>query len=203
VAVAGVLLTGGASRRIGSPKAELLLDGERLVDRTARVVGAVCTPVVEVGPGFSPYPAVREEPPGSGPLAAVGAAEQWLDDEAFIGPAIVVAVDLPHLDEGLVRWLAGHPASASVVPVVAGRAQPLCARYSTDALAAVPSLLEQGDRSMHALLDVIDVEYVNESGWSGVCDARAFADVDTPEDVDRAGLRLPDPPAGDPSRSRR
>jgi hypothetical protein len=53
-AVGGLLLTGGASRRMGSDKALLKVDGRRLVDRAAAVLGAVAAPVIEVGPGWAP-----------------------------------------------------------------------------------------------------------------------------------------------------
>ena len=60
--LAGVLLTGGASRRMGTDKARLVVDGETLAARSARVLAAVCEPVIEVGPGVSGLPAVEEEP---------------------------------------------------------------------------------------------------------------------------------------------
>lgn len=58
---AGLLLTGGASRRMGADKALLEIGGRRLADRGASVLAAVCHPVLEVGPGVSGLPAVRED----------------------------------------------------------------------------------------------------------------------------------------------
>ena len=55
--VAGLLLTGGASRRMGSDKALLEVEGRRMVDRAAAALAAVAAPVVEVGPGWSSLPA--------------------------------------------------------------------------------------------------------------------------------------------------
>ena len=51
VGTAGILLTGGRSRRLGVDKATLVLDGETLAQRAARRLGAVCEPVVEAGDG--------------------------------------------------------------------------------------------------------------------------------------------------------
>ena len=56
---AGILLTGGASRRMGTDKATIVVGGETLARRTARLLSAVCDPAVEVGPGASDLPAVR------------------------------------------------------------------------------------------------------------------------------------------------
>ncbi len=189
--VAGVLLTGGESRRLGSPKAALVVQGERLADRASRALQTVCTPVLEVGPGFSSLPAVREDPPGSGPLAALATALDALTARGHEGPAIALAVDLPAIDAAIVGWLARHPATESVVPMVAGRAQPLCARYAPVARATAQSLVVSGERSMQALLAAIDVRYVDEGEWGGVCDASAFFDIDTAADAARAGAELP------------
>nr|MDP9020189.1 NTP transferase domain-containing protein [Actinomycetota bacterium] len=58
--VAGLLLTGGASRRMGRDKALLAVHGLPLAQRTAGVLAAVVAPVLEVGPGRSTLPAVQE-----------------------------------------------------------------------------------------------------------------------------------------------
>src|SRR5438132_14472 len=84
---AGLLLTGGASRRMGTDKALIEVDGQRLAERAAAVLAAVADPVVEVGPGWSPLPAVREDPPGSGPLAAVSTGAAALRRRGHAGRA--------------------------------------------------------------------------------------------------------------------
>ena len=68
---AGILLTGGRSRRMGVDKATLVLDGETLAVRAGRRLAAACAPTLEVGDGLSGLPSLREWPPGSGPLAAL------------------------------------------------------------------------------------------------------------------------------------
>ncbi len=188
---AGLLLTGGASRRLGVDKASLVVRDERLADRTARLLSVVCAPVIEVGPGRSGLPSVREEPPGGGPLSALAAGHRALVAAGHVGPALVVAVDLPALDEAVLRWLAEHPAPSSVVPIVDGMPQTLCARYGVDALAAIPALLDSGARSLRALLAVVAVHEAPVEEWGAVADPTTFADIDTPADAARAGLDLP------------
>jgi molybdopterin-guanine dinucleotide biosynthesis protein A len=188
---AGLLLTGGASSRLGVPKAELRRAGERLADRGARVLGAVCAPAVEVGPGCSPLPAVREDPPGAGPLAAVVAGAAALAERGAAGPVLVLAVDAPFVEVELLAWLAEHPAPGSVVPRVAGRAQPLCARYAPADLVLATDLLAGGATALRDLLAAADVTYADEEAWGRVATGRTFLDVDTPEAVARAGLEWP------------
>ena len=191
---AGVLLSGGASRRLGEPKAELLRDGERLADRAARVLTAVCDLAVEVGPGYSSLRVVREDPPGDGPLAGFAAASAALTAMGHHGPIVVLAVDLPFAEIPLLVWLAEHPGTASVVPRIAGVAQSLCARYSPEARVDALALVGSRERSMRALLAKTPVEYVNEEMLRDVTDSRSFVDVDTVDDVAAAGLERRTPP---------
>jgi molybdopterin-guanine dinucleotide biosynthesis protein A len=190
-ATAGLLLTGGASTRLGVDKAELRRDGERLADRTARLLAAVCTVAVEVGPGASDLPAVREDPPGSGPLAALVAGADALARRGVEAPVLVLGVDLPFLERPLLEWLAGRPGSGTVVPRVDGSPQPLCARYGWGDLAVAARLRRDGATAMRALLDAVAVTYVDEDAWGIVTDRSGLDDVDTPDAVTRAGLEWP------------
>ena len=191
MALAALLLTGGASRRLGTDKATLVVDGRRLVDRVADLLGDACDPVVEVGPAFSALPAVLEDPPGRGPLAAVAAGAEALDRQGYAGATIVLAVDLPRMTAAVVTWLRDHPSPDSVVPVVDGVAQVLCARYSARALAGSRALVAAGARSMHALLDAGPVHRAHDDEWGSVAHASVFADIDTPTDAAAADIDLP------------
>ena len=184
--VAGLLLTGGSSRRMGRDKAGLVVSGERLADRAARALRAAADPVLEVGPGFTSLPAVREEPPGGGPLAAVAEGGRRLRDRGHAGPVLVLAVDLVHAEEALLRFLAGHPAGGAVVPVDEhGRDQPLCARYAAGDLERAAELAAAGATSMRELLDALDVLRIPPEDWLRVAPPDAFHDLDTPEDLER------------------
>jgi molybdopterin-guanine dinucleotide biosynthesis protein A len=183
--VAGLLLTGGASRRMGTDKALLEVDGRRLAERGASVLSAVCRPVLEVGPGVSGLPAVREDPPGEGPLAALGAGLAELDRLGHAGAVVALAVDMPFVGAGLLRLLAERPGPPTAVPVAGGQPQPLCARYGPGTLAAVVRLLDAGERSLRALLGAVEVGWVQPDEWEPAGGPDAFRDLDTPEDLAR------------------
>jgi molybdopterin-guanine dinucleotide biosynthesis protein A len=184
VKVAGVLLTGGASRRMQTDKASILWRGETLAVRAARVLGEVCEPVVEVGSGVSGSAHVREEPPGSGPLAALVAGVRAMGTS---GPVVLLACDLPFVEPPVLRLLAEHGGSGTVVPRVDGRLQFACARYGSDAIERAEVALAAGERSLRAVVDGHCTE-VTEEEWGIVGPANSFADVDTPEDLRRLGL---------------
>jgi len=167
---------------MGTDKASILLGDETLAVRTARVLSAVADPVLEVGPGRSGLPTVLEEPPGEGPLAAIGAGWRALRDAGHDGPVLVLAADMPLVDEPALRGLAAAP-GASVVPVRDGIAQPLCARYGPADLDRIDGLLAEGKRAMRDLLDAISPETID-------LDPAVLEDVDTPADLARVRARL-------------
>jgi molybdopterin-guanine dinucleotide biosynthesis protein A len=178
---------------MGFDKTQLVVDGVALAVRTADTLRRVVTSAVEVGPGLTGLMAVREETPGAGPLAAVSAGWEVLGHGGY-SAALVVAADLPFVSERLLRLLAEWASPLSVVPVVDGRDQPLCARWSREDLDQARELLASGERSLRHLSNRIDVEYIDESGWGSVATWREFADVDTPEDLRRYAIGEPSPP---------
>jgi molybdopterin-guanine dinucleotide biosynthesis protein A len=190
-ATAGILLTGGRSRRLGADKASLILGGETLARRAAHRLSAVCAPVVEAGDGVSGLPSVREMPPGAGPLAALAAAGAWLRGQRHQGPALLLAVDLPAVDVPVLRWLRDRPGEPTVVLRVDGQLQPVCARYGPDALLAAESLVAGGIRALRDLFDVVDHDIVDDDEWRAVATPETFLDLDTPEDAQRLGITLP------------
>jgi len=172
-----VLLTGGASRRMGADKATLAVNGEALATRAARVLSEVCDPVVEVGAGVTNLAPVDDD--RAGPLAAF---IRGLDALGCTGPALLLACDLPFVDVALLRALADHPGDASFVPVIEGREQFACARWSRAAIAAGRTALAMG-RSRLAELATVAVEHLDDPVL-----AAAAVDVDTPDDLHRLGL---------------
>lgn len=180
--IAGLLLTGGSSRRMGTDKALLIVEGERLASRLGHILSLVTQPVVEVGPGWSGLDSVRENPSGSGPLAAIAAGCTRLRQLGYGGPALVVACDLPLLTAPLLAFLANWPGGSSVLPVVEGQAQPLCARWSAPDLDAADVLVKAGQQSLRSLPVRTEAVLLDRSMWPEIVDEQHFRDVDTPED---------------------
>ena len=136
---AGVVLAGGAGRRMGGAKAGTPLLGRPLIAYPLSALRTACAPVAVVAKQDSPLPPVgygvelvREPAEPRHPLAGVIEALRW----AAGRPVIVLACDLPLVDAALVRGLAAADAGGApaVVATAAGRLQPLCARYEPGAL---------------------------------------------------------------------
>ena len=181
----GIILTGGASLRMGRDKATIPSGGTTLAEQTARLLEQIAEPVVEVGPGVTHLPVVSESPPRAGPLAATVAGWRALADGGWDGPVIVVATDLPRLRLEVLDWLANHPAPGSIVPRSNGRPQSLCARYAKEDLELAAQLVADGATAMRDLLAAAH-PLVVDADWDGALD-----DVDTPADLSAAGLLGP------------
>ena len=175
--VAGVVLAGGAARRMGGvDKALLPVGGVTLLQRVLDAARPVCDTVVVVGP---PRPTagvrfVQEAEPGGGPVPAVRAALDVLPPSDTV---LVLATDLPLLTTAHLERLLGalhSDAAAAQGP------NPLLAAYRRDALAARAAALGPGDRAA-ALLpsDVVVVDL-----------GPATLNVNRPEDLEAAELLI-------------
>ncbi len=156
--------------------------GTTLAVATAGLLARHTSPCLELGPGASGLPSLADA--GQGPLAALAGAGAFWDGLPSGSHVLVVATDLPRLTAGLLAWLVGHPAEAAVVPLDAGRRQPLCARYPVEALRRTPRAAQHGITSMAGWLDTLDVHEADPREWSGPAgDPLALRDIDTPADL--------------------
>ncbi len=184
----GLLLSGGSSSRMGQDKTQLLVEGVTLAQRTARLLTRVVDVALEVGPGTSGLPSILDDPPGDGPLSAIVIGHLALRHREAPEVVLIVASDLPNLTEELLTFLVTFDAPGSVVPIVEGRAQPLCARWSRRDLDTAVIKLREGDRSLRFLPTQPEVTLLEEHDWHHVASADTFADVDTPDEARRWGL---------------
>jgi molybdopterin-guanine dinucleotide biosynthesis protein A len=186
--VAAMLLNGGASRRMGRDKSQLLVEGSTLAVRTASLLLSVVETAIEVGSGVSGLPATSDDPPGQGPLAGVVAGCAALRASGHDGGALVVACDLPFLSVELLRFLVEWDSNGSVVPVVRGMPQPLCARWGQRDLDSAGEFFARGQRSVRHLSSQPGVVLLDESEWKFVAAEEQFCDVDSPDDLRRFGM---------------
>jgi molybdenum cofactor guanylyltransferase len=155
---AGIVLAGGRSTRMGTPKAALEWHGSTLLRRVTGVLARVVDgPVLVVRAPGQPLPAlpgqieVAEDPEeGLGPLQGLAVGLAGVADRADV--AFVCSTDLPFLHPAFVRRVlrAVEPTDVGL-PVARGYPQPLAAGYRT-ALAEVAQKLVAGRRLRPAFL---------------------------------------------------
>jgi molybdenum cofactor guanylyltransferase len=127
VRVAGIVLCGGRSSRMGTPKAWLPFGDELMLPRVVRIVReAVGLVVVVAAPGqdVPPLPAdvriVRDEVEGRGPLGGLAAGLAALEGEADV--VYLSSCDVPLLRPEFVRRVVGSLSWPSPLSGEGGRA---------------------------------------------------------------------------------
>jgi len=183
--LAGVVLCGGRSVRMGADKASVEIGGVRLLDRAVTRLREACDPVL-VAPGdvafeAGAYVTVVDAVRGTGPIAGLVAALRVSPHRLLA----VVAVDLPWLDPVLLRMLADRIADHDVALCETVRGvEPLHAVYSRSALAAAERALQGPDRSMHGLIERVRTLRVTEDEWRAAGISQRFSrNVNTPADL--------------------
>jgi molybdopterin-guanine dinucleotide biosynthesis protein A len=158
-ATVGVVLAGGRSSRMGSPKSDLEWHGSTLLRRTTAVVHrAVEGPVLvvraagQVLPELGSYVDVHDDTrDGRGPLEGIAVALAAAADRAEV--AFICSTDMPFLHVAFIRAVLGALTDDVdiALPVARGHRQPLAAAYRTS-LAPLADKLVAADRLRPAFL---------------------------------------------------
>ncbi len=192
--VAGVVLAGGLSRRLGRDKAVERISGDeplivRCIRRLAPVVDEVVVVVNTAERGARlPLPegvkvAVDMYPDG-GSLGGIFTGVSAIGREW----GLVVACDMPFVSAELVGHMVGLRMGNDVVaPVLEGRAEPTHALYSKACLPHMERRLQAGDLKITGFFDDVRVRYVGEDEVDRFDPERlSFFNINTAADLGRA-----------------
>ncbi len=195
--LAGAVLLGGLSRRMGRDKATLPFGPGTMLEYITRQLAAVCgAGVWLVAAADGPVPVVadtivlRDRQPDRGPLEGVAVA---LQATATCAATLVVGCDAPFVNPSVVKALANRLLAADANAVVirdAVRSHPLGSVYRPVVHAVAQALLDEGKLSLQELLHRLAVDYVDEDFVRQFDpDLRSLINVNTPEGY-QAALRL-------------
>ena len=192
--VAGFVLAGGQSSRMGQNKALLAVGGVPLVARAARLVESVAGTATVVGNPEIYRPlglrAVSDDWPGAGPLGGIATAL----GASTVPWNLVVACDLPYLTKAWLNYVVARSLASqadAVVPMSARGEEPLCAMYHKRCEAAIRAELERGERKVTEGLRELLVETIAPIEWKAFdSDGLLFKNMNSPEDYDEALARL-------------
>lgn len=192
--IVGLVLAGGASRRMGRDKAGLRLVGQTLIARAVARLAAQVAAVAIAGDPADPLlaaagPPVLADPlPGrAGPLAGILAGLEWA---AARGAARmqVVPVDAPFLPDDLVARLAAVTDGVAVAHA-GGRPHPVVVQLPVALRGDLAAFLAGGgSRAVQAWLDAhapVAVAFQPANG-----EADPFLNINTPEDFAAALSRV-------------
>ncbi|MGD0204917.1 MAG: molybdenum cofactor guanylyltransferase [Dehalococcoidia bacterium] len=193
VRVSGVIMAGGASRRLGRNKALERIGGEALIERvidslvplTTEVLVVVARPEQAADLRLPPWVrVVSDRYPGRGSLGGIfsgleASAEPW---------SLVVACDMPFLNCELLRHLTEESSNVdAVVPCLGGQPEPLHALYSKACLAPMERMLRAGQLKIAPLFEAVRVRYVHEAAIDRIDPHHlSFFNINTQADLEAA-----------------
>jgi len=161
-----IIMAGGGSRRMGTDKSMLPVEGRPIIERTCRRLAACFEQVLisanEVEKfAFLGFEIVPDNVPGQGPLMGIASAlEASVNEINFI-----VACDIPDIEPGNIRRILSEAADGDadiIVPAIGnGMYEPLFAVYRKSVLEAMNKVLSSGGRKISDVFDLCRVRKVD------------------------------------------
>jgi molybdopterin-guanine dinucleotide biosynthesis protein A len=182
------ILAGGGSTRMGRDKALVTVAGRTMLARAIDGARAAGLDVVVVGRELAEIDSadegvrwLRDERPGAGPLAALATPLRTFGREVLL-----IACDMPRLDDTAIAWLAAQPMAEGAAAMMVRNdetIEPLFARYRPACLGAVERALASGRGSLRSIEAYVDVDVVDAPDWL----RPLLLNINTPADLERLG----------------
>ena len=184
LSLTAVILAGGQSRRMGTDKARLEINGLPLLERVAAAALSAGLPLLVIGRvrptdwSFASAVFAEDALPGHGPLGGLHTALTLAN-----GPVLALACDLPRLSAEAVRWLASQASERigehGLVTINTRRWEPLFSCYAPACLPLIETRLAEGRLSLHGLIESGDFSTAEAPDWLGP----QLLNLNTPEDL--------------------
>jgi molybdenum cofactor guanylyltransferase len=198
--VAGFILAGGASTRMGRDKGLLDFGGIPLILHTARLLDPLVAEVHVVG-SPSRYASLgleviadedhtqandRPDGPAIGPLAGIATALSVTQ----VPWNLIVACDLPYLSTKWLRWLLSRALRSRgevLIPRTARGIEPLAAVYHRDCCAPIVAALARGVRKVSDAIEDLRLDFVYPRDWHRIERSRLILkNMNAPGDYEQA-----------------
>lgn len=186
--IAGILLAGGQSRRFGSPKAFLQMDGKYFyqysVDSMREIVNSIVIVTnTDLKASFyaeeDTFTIITDQKnvKGLGPLAGICTGMKYISADWYM----TAPIDVPFINTAVFHTLLSYKKDGvdAIVPVVSGEIQPLIAIYHHRVKEVILDQLQKELLSAHQLLENSHVIYVP------IEEERCFYNINRREDYNR------------------
>jgi len=180
----GLVLAGGKSRRMGSDKALLAQDGETQLARTVSLLQRhvervfVSTRKDQAGDTErGKFEQIVDRYDDMGPIAGILSAMDENDTVSWL----VVACDLPNIDDDTIKELLAHQSSEQDFTAYRssydGLPEPLCAIYGVGSRAIVDGFIAEGITCPRKILIRSNAELLQQSR------SESLDNINTPDDL--------------------
>jgi molybdopterin-guanine dinucleotide biosynthesis protein A len=187
----GLVLAGGQSRRMGRDKALLERDGRTQLEYSVELLRRHVERVfVSVRPDQAEdaergrFEQITDRYSGIGPVAGILSALDAFPDTGWI----VLACDLPNVDDRTIEFLLRERSASESFTAYRshydGLPEPLCAFYGPEARAVIAGFVADGIICPRKIMIRSDTRLLE------LPEPSALDNVNTPEDLVRAGIRV-------------
>jgi molybdopterin-guanine dinucleotide biosynthesis protein A len=187
-----IVLCGGKSTRMGTPKALLPFGGETMLQRVVRLLAEVVSPIVVVAAVDQPLPGLpgqviitRDEQEGRGPLEGLRAGLKTLPTD--VEAAYVTSCDVPLLEPAFVREMLDFASGFDIAVIeIDGFPHPLSAVYRRAVLSDVEDLLAADRLRPVFLFDRVRTRRVRPDEITADPELRTLRNLNTREEYEQA-----------------
>ena len=187
-----IVLCGGKSTRMGTPKALLPFGPETMLQRVVRLLADVVSPIVVVAAVDQSLPELprevmvtRDEQAGRGPLEGLRAGLKALPEH--VDAAYVTSCDVPLLDRAFVREMLDFADGFDIAAMeIDGFPHPLSAVYHRSVLPYVEDLLAAERLRPVFLFDRVKTRRVRPDEITADPELRTLRNLNTRAEYERA-----------------
>lgn len=191
--IAGIILAGGASKRMGKNKALLPWQGNNLLDHLINVMRPYCKPIVvsaafqnEISSVHNDIVVIHDSSAFPGPLFGIQAALKEIPQDM---PVFITGCDYPFIRGEIIQFLLAKLAEHDAVIFQAmQQPQPLPGLYHSRVRSTVDRIItSSAKKSLQALLDDLSVRFVCDEERRLIdADDRLLMNVNTQADYEQA-----------------
>lgn len=165
--LAGVILAGGASSRMGENKALLSWNGDYLLNYLINVIRPYCNPLIvvmgheaESKIGNEQIQVIHDKTPYPGPLIGLQSAFHEISDAK---PVLVTGCDYPFVTPDIIPFLLSRlEQNEAVIFQSMNNPQPMPGLYLSNIKPKLDAVISAQKKSLQAFLDCLQVRVVND-----------------------------------------
>ena len=187
----GLVLAGGRSKRMGHDKALIRVDGETQLSRAVHLLDSFVERVFvstradqQDERERSKYQQIVDRYEDLGPIAGILSALQEYSDVSWL----VLACDLPNIDETTIRYLLDNKSTdqpfTAYKSIHDGLPEPLCAYYAAGTGSNIQAFIDAGIICPRKVLIRSDTCLLDQPNPD------ALDNINTPQDLARTGLKI-------------
>lgn len=183
--ISSIILAGGKSKRMGTDKAFLKLNNKLLIDIAIELAEKVSDNIIISGTDNRlenyKYPVLKDVIPEIGPVGGIYTCLSQAENDY----SLVLSCDMPFVSMELVERIISKVNNEDIiVPFNNNYFEPLCALYHKRVLPIIKDMIANKNYKLHNL--ILNSNYKALAFKELNCDANAFRNFNTPEDLKNA-----------------